>query len=246
MAEYTFWQLGLAVTGAFFLGLGKAGIKGLSVIVVTIFAIVFGSKYSTGVIMPLLIIGDVFAVIYYHRHTQWIFLKKLLPWMMAGVLIGVWIGKDLPEELFKKGMASIILISILLMVWMEKQKKSIIPQQVFFGAGMGITSGITTMIGNLAGAFSDLYFLAMRLPKNEFIGTGAWLFFLINLFKIPFQYFVWKNIHIQSLSVDLWLLPGLIAGLFCGVWMVKKLNENHFRTLILVLTGLGAMFIFFK
>ena len=67
--------------------------------IVTIMALVFGSKSSTGIIVPLLIVGDIFAVIYYNRHARWDYLFKLLPWMIAGVLIGVWIGKDLPELL---------------------------------------------------------------------------------------------------------------------------------------------------
>jgi hypothetical protein len=75
-------------------------------------------------------------------------------------------------------------------------------------------AGITTMLGNLAGAFSNLYFLAMRLPKNHFIGTSAWLFLVINLFKLPFQVLYWKNITISSLQTDLVLHSRIDARLF--------------------------------
>lgn len=246
MEQYAPWQIVCAFLGVFSLGLAKAGIKGLSIITVTLLALVFESKASTGIVMPLLIIGDIFAVLYYHRHTQWSYLRRLLPWMVLGVIGGVWVGKDLPEDLFKRGMSSIILVSVIMMFWLEKRRRTTVPSTIFFGPGMGLAAGFTTMIGNLAGAFSDLYFLAMRLPKNEFIGTAAWLFLIINVFKLPFQIWVWKNIDLNSLRLDIYLLPALILGLISGIWLVKKLNEMLFRWLILILTTVGAIFIFFK
>src|SRR6056297_2752279 len=99
----------LATSAAFVIGLSKAGIKGIAVINVTFMALAFGAKESTGMVVPLLILADIFAVIYYNRHTQWNYVFRLLPWMTLGVLIGVYIGKDLPESLFKIGMAIIIL-----------------------------------------------------------------------------------------------------------------------------------------
>ena len=97
-------DLGLALTATLLLGMGKSGIKGLGVIIVTLMALVFGSKASTGILMPMMITADIFAVIYYHRHTQWYFLKKLLPMMAVGVLLGVWWGNDISEEIFKRRM----------------------------------------------------------------------------------------------------------------------------------------------
>ena len=87
---------------AFTIGLSKSGIKGIATIFVTLMAIVFGGKSSTGVLLPLLIVGDIFAVIYYKRHVQWRLLFQLLPWMIIGVLLGVWLGRDIEEKLFKQ------------------------------------------------------------------------------------------------------------------------------------------------
>ena len=159
----------MAGLAAFSLGLSKSGIKGISTIIVTIMAIVFGGKSSTGVLLPLLIVGDIFAVIYYRRHVQWNILFKLLPWMIIGVLLGVWFGRDIEEKLFKQIMASIILFSVVMMYWWDKRKKKTVPDNIAFAGSMGLAAGFTTMLGNLAGAFSNIFFLAMRLPKNEFI-----------------------------------------------------------------------------
>src|SRR4030095_14937865 len=92
----------LIMLSAFLLGLAKAGLKGIDMMNVTIMAIVFGGKTSTGIVLPLLCAADILAVKYYNRHAQWPHFWKLIPWMIAGVLIGVFTGKDLNEELFRK------------------------------------------------------------------------------------------------------------------------------------------------
>ena len=231
----------IAFGAALLLGIAKSGIKGLAVLIVTGLALVYGAKESTGILMPLLICGDILAVIYYKRHVKWIYLIKLLPWMVAGVLVGVVLGKDLPEDLFKLGMAVIILISVVMMYYWERKKDRKVPTHWSFAALMGMMAGFTTMVGNLAGAFSNIYFLAIKLPKNEFIGTAAWLFFIINLFKVPFHIWSWGTINRASFQISLSLIPAVIAGFCLGIFLVKKINNDKYRQLILLLTGLGGL-----
>ena len=231
----------IALGAALLLGIAKSGIKGLAVLIVTSLALVYGAKESTGILMPLLICGDILAVIYYKRHVKWIYLIKLLPWMVLGVLVGVVLGKDLPEDLFKSGMAVIILISVVIMYYWERKKDRKVPTHWSFAALMGMMGGFSTMVGNLAGAFSNIYFLAIKLPKNEFIGTAAWLFFIINLFKVPFHIWSWGTINRASFQISLSLIPAVIAGFCLGIFLVKKINNDKYRQLILLLTGLGGL-----
>ncbi|WP_084273386.1 sulfite exporter TauE/SafE family protein [Maribacter antarcticus] len=236
----------LASAAAFVIGLSKAGIKGVAVINVTFMALAFGAKESTGMVVPLLILADIFAVIYYNRHTQWTYVFKLLPWMIIGVLIGVYIGKDLPESLFKIGMAIIILITVFMMYWWDRKKIKTVPKHWSFSSAIGVVAGITTMVGNLAGAFSNIYFLAMRLPKNHFIGTAAWLFLIVNIIKLPFHIFVWETISKETLLLNVKLLPGIIIGFLVGIKIISLIQEAFFRKMILVLTALGALLIMFQ
>ncbi|MEM9919348.1 MAG: sulfite exporter TauE/SafE family protein [Bacteroidota bacterium] len=240
------FQWGLALSAAFILGLSKAGLKGISVLLVTIMVYAFGGKASTGVLLPMLIMGDIFAVWYYNRYAQWSYLFKLLPWMLVGVLIGVWTGKDVPEALFKQVIAVIILGSVVLMLWWERRKDRNIPTQWWFAGPMGLAAGFTTMIGNLAGPISNIYFLAIRLPKDQFIGTAAWLFFIVNLFKLPFHIFVWKTVSYETLVLNLKLMPGIAVGLLLGIQVVKLIKDQQYRYLILFLTALAAAMIFFR
>jgi uncharacterized protein len=245
-ASYSVTSLVLIALSAFIIGLSKAGLKGIDMLNVTIMTIVFGGKASTGIVLPLLCAADIMAVKYYHRHAQWPHFWKLIPWMVVGILAGVFIGKDLNEAVFRKIMATIIVLTVAIMLFMEFRKATTIPNNKLFTAGMGLVSGFTTMLGNLAGAFSNIYFLAMRLPKNDFIGTGAWVFLVINLFKLPFQVIYWKNITASSLLTDLSLLPFLAAGFWCGLKLVAIIKDDLYRQVVIVLTLIGAVFIFMK
>jgi uncharacterized membrane protein YfcA len=236
----------LIAIAAFINGLSKAGVKGIDMMNITIMAIVFGGKASTGVVLPLLCTGDVLAVLYYHRHAQWNHFWKLVPWMVVGILIGVYVGKDLDEAVFRRMMSVIIMLTIGVMVWFETRRNISIPDNKLFAAGMGLISGFATMLGNLAGAFASIYFLATRMLKNDFIGTSAWIFLLINFFKLPFQVIYWKNITASSLRIDLYLLPAMLIGFYLGIKVVAKIKDNSYRKVVFVLTLIGAVFIFIK
>ena len=231
---------------AFIIGLSKAGLKGIDMMNVTIMAIVFGSKASTGIVLPLLCVADIIAVSYYHRHAQWHHFWKLIPWMAIGILVGVYVGKDMNEAVFRKIMAVIIIVTVAIMIALEMRKNPLIPTNKLFVANMGLAAGFTTMLGNLAGAFSNIYFLAMRMSKNDFIGTAAWIFLVINLFKLPFQVFLWKNITLESLYTDLLLLPALLIGFWVGLKIVSKIKDDNYRKVVIVLTFLGAIVLLFK
>ena len=236
----------LSFLAAFVIGLSKAGIKGIAIINVTFMAIAFEARQSTGIVLPLLVVADVFAVIYYTRHTQWKYVIKFLPWMIFGILLGSWFGMDLPEQTFKICMAIIIFLVLAIIVWWDQKKVTAVPTHLAFASGVGTLAGFTTMVGNLAGPISNIYFLAMRLPKNQFIGTAAWLFLIINVFKLPFHYFIWETISKETLLLDLKFIPGIILGFVLGIKLVKLINEVFFRKMILVLTALGAIIILFK
>jgi uncharacterized membrane protein YfcA len=245
-AAYSTTSLLLIALSAFIIGLSKAGLKGIDMLNVTIMTIVFGGKASTGIVLPLLCVADVMAVKYYHRHAQWSHVIKLMPWMVIGILVGVFVGKDLNEAIFRKVMATIIVLTVIIMLVIEFRKTMVMPNNKLFVSGMGLVSGFTTMLGNLAGAFSNIYFLAMRLPKNDFIGTGAWIFLIINWFKLPFQILYWNNITPTSLLTDLALAPFLILGFWCGLKLVARIKDDLYRQVVIVLTLIGAIFIFLK
>lgn len=239
--DFTMVQWLLFAACAMFVGMSKVGVPGVSMIVVPVLAIIFGGKASTGVLLPMLMMADLFGVGYYHRHAEWKYLWKLLPWAFVGVGIALWVGEVVNDEWFKNIIAILVFLCIGLMIWKDNKKGSnLFPDTWWFAALMGVLGGFATMIGNVAGPIFAIYLLAMHLPKNGFIGTGAWFFLIINFSKFPLHLFIWKTISWNTLALDLMLLPGIAAGAFLGVWLVKKVSDKFYRAAVIIVTTLSA------
>lgn len=234
-------EVATLVLVAILIGMAKAGIAGAGMIAVPLLAIPFGGKDSSGILLPILIIADVFAVAYYHRHANWFHLKRLLPFAFIGVVMGTVLGGAISDDFFKAIMAAIIFISLLIMLWREKNKSPRLPDSAAVSIGIGISGGIATMVGNLAGPIMALYLLAMRLPKAEFIGTAAWFFLIINLSKVPFHVVVWETISLNTVLLDIVLIPAIALGVFIGITIINKINDKLFRLLVITMTAVTAI-----
>lgn len=239
--DFSYSDLALFVTVALLIGMAKTGIHGAGMAAVPLLALVFGGKLSSGIMLPLLCLADIIAVIYYNRHAQWRLLAKLLPWAAVGVLIGTYIGDQIDDQVFRLIMGITILVSIVIMVWRERSANQNIPTSIWFAIVLGILGGFTTMVGNLAGSVMALYLLSMRLPKNAFIGTGAWFFLIINWFKIPFHIFVWETITLDSFLLDLSAIPFIILGAFLGIKIVKLIPEKTYRYFVILATAAASI-----
>jgi uncharacterized membrane protein YfcA len=222
-----------------FVGMSKAGVPGISMVVVPIIAMLFGGKQSTGVLLPLLIMADVFGVSYYHRHANWKHILKALPWAIVGVVLAMFVGNIVNDIQFKQIIAVVIFTSIAIMIWRDKTKKKI-PNKWLFAALMGLGGGFATMIGNAAGPIFAIYLLALHLPKKEFIGTAAWFFFIINLIKFPLHVFSWKTINVDTLLLNISTLPLIALGAFIGIVIVKNIPSNAYRWIVIAVTVLSA------
>lgn len=222
--------------------MSKTGIHGAGMIAVPLLAVVFGGQLSSGILLPILCLADVIGVWYYHRHASWHHLKKLFPWAALGTVLGTVVGELIDDQAFKLVMAGIIVISVVIMVWMERGRKEEIPDYKWFAGLTGVAGGFTSMIGNLATSVVAIYFLTMRLPKNAFIGTTAWFFLVINWFKVPFHIFSWKTISVNTFLLDLTTLPFIALGAFLGIFIVKKIKDRAYRWFIIAMTLIAAIF----
>ena len=228
---------------AILLGMSKAGVKGPGIVIVGLIALDFGAKASTGLLLPLLLFADFFAVYYYRRHTEVSYLKKLLPMMVVGVLLATYVGEQISEAAFKYWMAWLVIVGFVLMLIRDFYWKDMVPNHFLYGPIMGLLSGFTSMIGNLAGPFANLYFLSFRVEKIKFISTAAWMFLFVNLFKLPFHFFVWHTINRETLLMDSKLLIFVVAGFLLGIYLVKLMSEGIYKFIIYLSTVLGAALI---
>jgi hypothetical protein len=231
---------------ALLIGMAKTGLPGVSMITIPIAAAIFGGRDSSGIMLPLLITGDIFAVIYYNRHAQWKYVIRLLPWAIVGIGLGVFVGAHISDLQFRQLMSTTILLGLVIMIYRETRGSEImIPDTWWIAALLGLAGGFTTMVGNAAGPVMALYLLSMRLPKNSYIGTGAWFFFIVNLLKVPLHIIFWHTITIETVALDLTMVPIIIGGAFLGVAIVKKIRDKPYRILVIVATAIAAIRLFF-
>ncbi len=239
--DFSILQWILLAACAILVGMSKVGVPGVSMLVVPTLAIIFGGKASTGILLPMLMMADIFGVGYYHRHAEWKFLWKLLPWAFVGIGIALWVGEVVNDIWFKNIIAILVFLCIGLMLWKDRKKgQNIFPDTWWFAASMGVLGGFATMIGNVAGPIFAIYLLAMHLPKNSFIGTGAWFFLIVNFFKFPLHIFIWKTISWHTLTLDILLLPAIAIGAFLGIKLVKRISDGMYRTAVIIVTALSA------
>ena len=229
---------------AMLVGMAKTGLSGVGLMVVPLLASVFGGRPSVGLLLPILVFADVFAVSYYNRHAEWKYILRLLPWALIGVGAGVLVGQVISDIVFNRLLAVVVLTGIVLMILQDMRKKASIPDYWWFAMGLGLLGGFATMIGNAAGPIMALYLLSMRLPKNIYIGTGAWFFFIVNVFKVPFHVGIWETITVQSLLFDVLMIPAIALGALLGIWLVKFFPEKAYRLFIIATTLFSALLLF--
>jgi uncharacterized membrane protein YfcA len=242
--NFHFWEWVLAGVGALLVGVAKTGITGLSLLFVAIFAAIMPARRSTGVVLPLLILGDVVAFLSYRRHAQWGHVWRLFPWAAAGVVAGYFAMGRMSDRQTGVAIGSIVVgLTILHLVRRARPGLPLEAQGAWFAPLIGILAGFATIVSNAAGPLMVIYLLAMRLPKMEYMGTGAVFFLMLNLFKIPFMLAL-GLITQGSLMLNLALAPAVIAGTILGRWLIGRINQRMFENIALALTLVAAVRMF--
>ncbi len=239
------WEWVLAVVGALLVGVSKTGIAGLGMLFVVLFAQIMPPKEATGLVLPLLCFGDLIAVASYRRHTQWRFLWRLFPWTAIGVVLGYIALGQLDDHQAKLLIGGIVLGLLALHVGRRMRAATEEPEHNWWFAPLiGVLAGFTTLVANAAGPLMAIYLLAMRLPKMEFMGTGAVFFMLLNLFKVPFMVHL-GLINEASFSLNVLLAPAVFVGAFLGRKLLVKLDQRLFENLALGLAAAAGLKLLF-
>lgn len=241
----------LAFLCAVCVGMSKAGLPGLGTVAVPLMAMVFPPALSTGILLPILIAGDAFGVLYFHRHANWPLLFRLMPAALAGIIIGFFIVKQLMgsadggNTVIRLSIGSLVLLLVVLS-WLKNRlhlaEISTLPPKwnLCLAITFGVLAGVTTQIANAAGPIMVVYLLAMRLPKESFIGTSAWYFCILNWCKVPFMVGL-GTITRESLLFNAKLIPVVLLGSLLGIVISAKMSNHSFEKWVLLLAGLSAL-----
>ena len=246
------WVLG-AVT-ALLVGFSKSAVPGIAVVYVPIFAEVLPARASTGALLPLLILGDVLAVVFWRRHAVWRHLVRLLPWTLAGIVAGWLVMGRMDDRLMRPVLGAVLIVVLAVNAWHDLRRAAAArggspsrrrcPTPGGSPAVFGLAGGFTTMVSNAAGALLVVYLLSMRLPRDEFIGTSAWYFLIVNCVKVPFSVEL-GLITASSLLLDAALAGGVAAGSIAGMLTARRIPQKAFVIVAKVLAFASAVRMFF-
>lgn len=233
------WILGAFC--AFLIGVAKTGMPGIGILVVPMMVLMVGdARLSAGWLLPVLVVADVFAVIYWRRHAATKTLFSLAPWVAAGIGAGA-AALSLPERTLRPVVGIIILL--MLLAYLRRRFR---PQSVSVeghAIPYGLAAGFATTVANAAGPVMNLYLLSKRLPKEEFVATGVWFFLLVNLSKVPIYW--WHGLFsARSLLFDVFMVPAVLGGSLTGRWLLVHVSPRVFEALVIALTGVSTLLLF--
>lgn len=260
MLAVTAPEIALLALAASLVGLSKTALPGAGTITVAVFAAVLPAKESTGVLLVLLILGDLFAVRMYHAHADWRTLRRMVPAVLLGVGVGAVFLAMADDDAVRRVIAVILLALVAVTLGRRAAGKraasrgagraagattsgTIAPVPAWRGrldTGVYATlAGFTTMVANAGGPVMSMYLLAARFPVNQFLGTAAWFFLVVNLGKVPFSVGL-GLISVPSLTLDLVLAPAVVIGALVGRRLARRIDQALFDRLVLGLTVVSA------
>ncbi len=251
------WQWAVGVLAALLAGMAKTGVPGLGILVVPLMVLVVGdSRHGAGALLPLLCAADLFAAWWYRRQAAVGKLWELAPWLLLGMAFGAVVLARADDRMLRPLLGAIVLSMVALQAWrvwqQERRTEPALPPagslpagplpagSLPAAAGYGVVGGFATTVANAAGPVMNTYLLRMGLPKAEFMGTGAWLFLVINFTKIPL--FVAQDmITARTLQLDAVLIIVVVFGCLIGRWLFARLPQRGFTITVLTLAAAGGV-----
>ncbi len=243
--HYTCLQWIFGGLAALLVGMTKTGIPGLGMLVVLFLAWAFGGSNSIGIMLPMLVFADAFAVLWYRRHAQWPILLRLLPWVLAGVAAGAGALYYLTKTparlaLMDVVIGGLVLVMAILNLLEGKLGDRMTPTSPAGTATTGTAAGFATTVSNAAGPIMTIFMAAQKISKEQFMGTIAWYFFVINLVKVPI-YWAMNRFTAASLLIDLLSIPGILVGVYLGKWLLPRISQQAFIGVTVVIAIVGGI-----
>ncbi|MCF3134556.1 sulfite exporter TauE/SafE family protein [Streptomyces olivochromogenes] len=252
MNTMTLWHITHAefaalACAALLVGFSKTAVSGANTVSLAVFAAVLPARASTGVLLPVLIAGDLLAVATYRRYAHWPTLGRLFPAVAAGVVVGTLFLMWADDGVVRTSIGAILLLMAAITVWRRRTEDTAPePDAVTTRAGRvkarsyGVLGGFTTMVANAGGPVMSMYLLSAGFRKLGFLGTSAFFFLIVNVAKVPFSVGL-GLIDGRSLLLDAALVVFVVPGALFGKWAVSRINQRLFEQLVIAATVVGGV-----
>jgi hypothetical protein len=199
-----------------------------------------------GLVLPLLIFADLFALYSYWREWDIRQVKLMLPMGVLGVLLGGFSLLLLAEANQNKLLSRIVGAFTLLFViyklvggWLAALKYE---SRNWHGHLAGGLSGFGSALANMGAPPFTAYMLLQRVTPVSFVGTTTLFFAIINLLKLPITLLSRKVLDVHLLLSIIWALPLIPVGIFLGRRFVNRVNPVAFEWFMLVALAVLGVF----
>jgi uncharacterized protein len=224
------------------IGLSKGGLGGAAGGAATpLMALVMPPELAIGLLLPLLMLTDVFAVAVHWGKWDRRLLLYLVPASLIGITLGTALITSISSEALRIGLGIFVVIFVLYKLLEKRIQESLTYQsRNWHGVLAGAVAGFTSTLAHTGGPPITIYLLLQNISPRSFIATSAIYFAIINWLKVP--YYVFAGIlHPQQLLEIVWLLPLIPVGVVIGRWLSVRINKATFERVIMVLLVVSAV-----
>ena len=230
-------------------GVSKTAIGGVGLLSAALIAQVMPAKESTGVLLVLFLVGDLFAIGIYKKHVEWKFLKTLIFPVLCGFVVGAFYLFHSTDNSLKRTIGVVVVLLVVLFpvsqYWQKHNDDITIRYPRTLRVFLGSTAGFMSMIANSGGTPMSIYLLLRKNSVLNFLGNTAWFFFIINLAKLPFTFGL-GLLDLKSLQYILPAVPMVAIGALIGRRFIAKIDLRMFQNITLVSAlAVGLKLIFF-
>ncbi|MGB8942705.1 MAG: sulfite exporter TauE/SafE family protein [Streptomyces sp.] len=241
--DISIWGFAALAAAAVLVGFSKTAVSGANTVSLAVFAAVLPARESTGVLLPILIAGDVLAVLTYRRHAHWPTLWRLFPAVAGGVVVGTVFLMWADDAVVRTSIGAILLMMATVTLWRRRtpaDEAEPARRSRLKAPSYGVLGGFTTMVANAGGPVMAMYLLSAGFRKLSFLGTSAWFFLIVNTSKVPFSVGL-GLIDAHSLLLDAALVLFVLPGALIGKAAVHRINQRLFEQLVIGATVLGGL-----
>lgn len=233
-------MIGVVALAALLLGFDKAGVAGtLGPFVTVLVALAMPADDAIGLLLPMLIFADAFAVAAHWRRWDASLVRPLVLAALAGILIGTLVVVWVDEATLRTIIAVATLGFAVVYGWI---RRLVIPpaRLARYGSVAGATAGLTSTLAHLGGPPIVVYLMAARVPPRTFVATSVAFFAVVNLIKVPSYAFAGLfDADLIKSTMIVWLL--IPVGVWLGRLMVDRIDRAAFERVTLVLLAAGAV-----
>lgn len=213
------------------MGLAKGGFAGLGVLGVPIMALGMNPVLAGAILLPILLVQDVFSVQAFGAHRRDDLLKLMLPGACLGIIAGWALARFVPVAAVELAVGLIALGFGVQRILAERRGVPARAGGALGGVMMGAAAGFTSQIAHAGGPPFQLHVLPMKLPRDVFIGTSSVFFAVVNWLKVP-AYWALGVFTPANLRIAAALVPAALFATWAGTVLVRRIDGPRFYAIM--------------